>query len=99
MREWLNELPRKDQRRIERDIAKVQFGWPAGLPLCRPLRRGLWEVRSTLPSKHEARVLFGFYAGSLIALHAFIMKTQATAAEDLELAHQHFKEVSYEEEK
>lgn len=34
VREWLKELPRDDQRVIGRDIAKVQFGWPIGLPLC-----------------------------------------------------------------
>jgi phage-related protein len=94
VREWLNELPREDQRKIGRDIAKVQFGWPIGLPLCRPLSRGLWEVRSSLPSKREARVLFGFHGGMLIALHSFIKKTQATAVEDLELARQRLKEVS-----
>jgi len=32
-----------------------------------------------LPSKREARVLFGFYDGVLIALHGFIKKTQKTA--------------------
>jgi phage-related protein len=86
----LNELPREDQRKIGRDIGKVQFGWPVGLPLCRPLSRGLWEVRSSLPSKREARVLFGFYDGMLIALHGFIKKT---APEDLELARQRLKEL------
>ena len=55
VREWLNGLPREDKRVIGRDIAKVQFGWPIGLPLCRPLSGGLWEVRSALPSKREAR--------------------------------------------
>ena len=53
VREWLNELPREDKRAIGRDIAKVQFGWPVGLPLCRPLSGGLWEVRSALPSKRH----------------------------------------------
>src|SRR6516164_1064682 len=86
VRDWLNELPREDQRTIGRDLAKVQFGWPVGLPVCRPLGEGLWEVRSSLPSKREARVLFGFHDGMLIALAAFIKKTQATAAEDLDLA-------------
>jgi phage-related protein len=94
VREWLNELPREDQRKIGRDIGKVQFGWPVGLPLCRPLSRGLWEVRSSLPSKREARVLFGFHDGMLIALHGFIKKAQKTAPEDLELARQRLKEVS-----
>ena len=55
VREWLNELPREDQRTVGRDIAKVQFGWPVGLPVCRPLGGGLWEVRSTLRSRREAR--------------------------------------------
>jgi predicted XRE-type DNA-binding protein len=56
-------LPREDKRTIGRDIAQVQFGWPVGLPLCRSLAGGLWEVRSSLPSKREARVLFGFHEG------------------------------------
>src|ERR1700687_2548392 len=67
VRDWLNELPRADQRTVGRDIAKVQFGWPVGLPLCRPLSAGLWEVRSSLPSGREGRVLFGFRGGMLIA--------------------------------
>ena len=94
VREWLNDLPREDQRKIGRDICKVQFGWPVGLPLCRPLSRGLWEVRSSLPSRREARVLFGFHDGMLIALHGFIKKTQTTPADDLTLARQRLKEVS-----
>ncbi len=94
VREWLNELSRDDQRTIGHDIAKVQFGWPAGLPVCRALGKGLWEVRSSLPSKREARVLFGFHEGMLIALHAFIKKTQATPAGDLTLAQQRWKEVT-----
>ena len=94
VREWLDELPREDQRVIGRDIAKVQFGWPIGLPVCRPLSAGIWEVRSSLPSKREARVLFGFHDGMLIAVHAFIKKTQKTAAEDLALARKRMKEAA-----
>jgi hypothetical protein len=42
---WLNELPREDQRVIGRDIAKVQFGWPIGLPVELDLaRRRLKEL-------------------------------------------------------
>jgi phage-related protein len=92
VREWLNELPREDKRTIGRDIAKVQFGWPVGLPLCRPLSGGLWEVRSALPSKRQARVFFGFHDGMLIALHAIIKKTQKTPVKELVLAKQRLKE-------
>jgi phage-related protein len=94
VREWLNELPREDQKTIGRDIAKVQFGWPIGLPICRPLGGGLWEVRSSLPSKREARVLFGFHDGRLVALTAFIKKTRAAPAAELELARRRLQEVT-----
>lgn len=94
VREWLNELPREDQRTIGRDIAKVQFGWPIGLPVCRPMGKGLWEVRSSLPSHREARVMVGFHDGMLIALSAFIKKTQTTPAGELALARQRLKEVT-----
>lgn len=93
VRAWLIELPQDDKRTIGRDMAKVQFGWPVGLPLCRPLSGGLWEVRSSLPSKREARVFFGFHDGVLIALHSIIKKTQRTPAEDLALAKDRLKEV------
>jgi phage-related protein len=53
----------------------------------------LWEVRSSLPSRREARVLFGFHEGMLIALHAFIKKGQKTSPEELVLARQRMKEV------
>jgi phage-related protein len=51
-------------------------------------------VRSTLRSRREARVLFGFYEDTLIALHAFIKKTQKTAPEDLAMERQRLKEMS-----
>ncbi|HYC65717.1 MAG TPA: type II toxin-antitoxin system RelE/ParE family toxin [Reyranellaceae bacterium] len=75
-------------------MAKVQFGWPIGLPLCRPLAGGLWEVRSSLPSRREARVLFGFAGETMVAVHAFIKKSQATPQRELALARQRVKELS-----
>jgi phage-related protein len=93
VREWLKNLSRTEKRVIGRDIAKVQFGWPVGLPLCRALSGGLWEVRSSLPGKTEARVLFGFREGMLIALHAFIKKGRKAPAGDLALARQRLKEL------
>jgi phage-related protein len=50
-------------------------------------------VRSSLRSKREARILFGFHDGMLIAVHAMIKKTQKTPTEDLALARQRFKEL------
>ena len=93
VREWLSNLPTDDKRVIGRDLATVQFGWPIGLPVCRPMGAGLWEVRSSLPSKREARLLFCFYEGEIFALHAFIKSTQKTATDDLKLATKRMKDV------
>ena len=93
VRDRLNELSREDKRTIGRDIAKVQFGWPVGLPVCRSLGDGLWEVRSSLPSRREARVVFGFHEETLVALHAFIKKTQKTPPGELKIARQRMTEM------
>ncbi|CAN7459528.1 type II toxin-antitoxin system RelE/ParE family toxin [Rhizobium sp. LjRoot254] len=91
VRDWLNELPRDDQRVVGRDLAKLQYGWPIGMPICRSLGSGLWEVRSSLPSRREARVVITFRQGKLIALSAFIKKTQATPKAELQLALERLK--------
>jgi phage-related protein len=96
VREWLSEMPPDDKRIIGRDMAKVQFGWPVGLPLCRPMSGGLWEVRSSLPSGREARVLFGFYKGTFYALHGFIKKSQKTPEHELELAQQRYRDLTHD---
>jgi phage-related protein len=94
VREWLDDLPREDQRVVGRDLAKVQFGWPVGMPVCRSLGSGLWEVRSSLPSKREARVLFCFHGETIVALHAFIKKSQKTPDAELEAARRRQKDVA-----
>lgn len=90
VRSWLKSLSREDCRTIGTDIQMVEFGWPVGLPVCRPLGNGLWEVRSDISDKRIARVLFGFHHGEIILLHGFIKKTQKTPRQDLELAAQRF---------
>jgi antitoxin HicB len=48
----LNDLPQEDRRILGYDIGTVEFGWPVGMPLCRSLGGGLWEIRSDLTSNH-----------------------------------------------
>jgi len=85
--EWLRSLPAEDRRAIGTDLATVQFGWPIGMPLCRPLGDRLWEVRSSLPSRRIAR------EGRIGVVHGFIKKTQKTPADDLDLARRRMKEM------
>jgi phage-related protein len=71
---------------------RVQYRWPVGMPLCRPLSGGLWEVRTSLPSGNIARVLFCIAEGKIIALSGFIKKTQKTPPEELALARKRMNE-------
>jgi phage-related protein len=91
--EWLRSLPPEDRRAIGADLATVQCGWPIGMPLCRPLQGGLWEVRSALPSRRIARLLFFVHEGRIGVVHGFIKKTQKTPADDLDLARRRMKEM------
>jgi phage-related protein len=93
-RNWLKLLSRDDKRIVGQDIATVEFGWPVGMPTCRPLaaRRGLWEVRSSLTGTRIARVLFFVDGGHMILLHGFIKKTQQTPDADLNLGLKRMKE-------
>ena len=93
VREWLQELPVEDRRAVGLDLMRAQFRWPVGMPLCRPMGQGLFEVRSTLPSGRIARVLICQSGNALVALHGFIKKTQTTPKSDLDLGRQRMKEV------
>lgn len=93
VREWLKGLPADDRKIVGEDIKDVEFAWPIGMPLCRPLRKGLWEVRSTLTQGRIARVLFCEHEGTMILLHAFTKKTQKTPPDDLDLALKRMKEI------
>jgi phage-related protein len=61
--------------------------------LCRAIGQGLWEIRTALPSKRIARVLLCLDKGALVALHAFIKKTQKTPDDELAVARKRQKEL------
>jgi phage-related protein len=93
VRVWLKELPVEDRHAIGRDLIRVQHRWPVGMPLARPLGKGLWEVRTRLPSSRIARVIFCFFDKELIALNGFIKKSQKTPQGELDLALSRKKEM------
>jgi phage-related protein len=88
VRDWLKSLPfPEDRKRIGEDIKTVEFGWPIGMPVCKPLRGGIYEVRTNLSQNRIARILFYIDKKSrMVLLHGFIKKTQSTPDDDLELA-------------
>src|SRR5665213_77815 len=93
VRTWLKTLDRDDRLEVGMDLLRVQYRWPVGMPLCRAMRGGLWEVRTNLPSKTISRVLVCFHNGALVALHGFIKKTQQTPDDELKIARKRMKEI------
>ena len=88
VREWLLRLSAADRKAIGDDIRTAEFGWPVGMPLCRPVkgRKGLWEIRSNLADGRIARVFFCAHAGSMVLLHGFIKKSRKTPEHELAAA-------------
>ncbi|HWD60386.1 MAG TPA: type II toxin-antitoxin system RelE/ParE family toxin [Stellaceae bacterium] len=93
VRDWLKRLSDEDRRVLGYDIGLVEFGWPVGMPLCRPLGDGLWEVRSSLGGNRIARVMFCAAHGRMVLLHGLIKKSQKTPKADLDLARGRQREV------
>lgn len=93
VREWLRQLSADDRKIIGDDIRDLEFAWPIGMPLCRSLGGGLWEVRSQLASNRIARVIFCVAHGHAVLLSGFIKKSQKTPRPELELARRRQKEL------
>lgn len=92
VRDWLRGLDENDRTAIGQDLMRVQYRWPVGMPLCRAMGRGLWEVRSDLPGNRIARVLFSVQQDRILVLHGFIKKTRKTPDGDLALARRRSRE-------
>ncbi|MCZ4283144.1 type II toxin-antitoxin system RelE/ParE family toxin [Kiloniella laminariae] len=90
VREQILDLLPDERKIVGTDIMAVEFGWPVGLPVCRPMSGGLFEVRSNI-NKRIFRVLFSIDSPDMILLHAFIKKTQKTPPQDLKLAKDRWK--------
>jgi phage-related protein len=94
VREWVKSLDRADRKIVGEDIKDVEFSWPIGMPLCRSLGGGLWEVRCDLTQGRIARVLFCVGRGRMVLLHAFVKKTRKTPAGERDLAVRRMKEIA-----
>jgi phage-related protein/predicted XRE-type DNA-binding protein len=76
VRDWLRGLDDGDRNAIGQDLMRVQFRWPVGMPLCRAMGGGLWEVRSDLAGNRIARVLFSVQQGRILVLHGFTRRPE-----------------------
>ena len=93
VREWLLYLSKEDRKAIGVDIQTIEFGWPIGMHVCRPMGDGLYEVRTNLQDRRIGRVLFCIHSGHMVLLHGFVKKSQKTPKSDLDLAKKRKREV------
>lgn len=96
VREWLKELNRVERKIIGDDLQTIQLGWTSGLigePLVKSFKNGLFETRSSLPSRRIARIFFCIHDRTIVLLHGFIKKTQKTTHTNKTLAEKRQKEV------
>ncbi len=93
VREWLLTLDKEDKRTIGVDIKTVEYGWPVGMPVSRPLGKGLYEVRSHISDKRISRVIFTIIDHYMILLNGFIKKSQKTPKVEIALALKRLKEI------
>ncbi len=91
VREWLHSFSATDRKTIGADIRTVQVGWPLGMPLVRKMDTDLWEIRISLASG-IARLFFTVSGNTMLILHGFIKKSQATPKSELKLAKNRLKQ-------
>ncbi|HEV7659403.1 MAG TPA: type II toxin-antitoxin system RelE/ParE family toxin [Allosphingosinicella sp.] len=86
--DFVRQLSAEEKKVVGEDLKTVQIGFPMGLPLCRPLGDGLYEIRSSLPSKREFRLIFFFdrERQCLLVAHARFKKSAKLPKSDLNLA-------------
>lgn len=93
VREWLLSLNKEDKQSIGVNIKTVEYGWPIGMPVSRPLGKGLYEVRSHISDKRIARVIFTIIDSYMVLLNGFVKKSQKTPKEEIALALKRAKEI------
>ena len=87
--EWLRNMDKVDRHAIGWELKRMEYGWPMGMPICRPLGDGLFELRCSISQHRTVRVLFSVdRMQRMVLLHGFIKKTQKTPLQDMRLARQ-----------
>lgn len=92
VRDWLLSLDADARKEIGSDIMSVQWRWPLSKPLVDSFGEGLYEVRTTR-DKNIYRVLFCIVGATMVLLHGFLKKSQATPKKDRELARKRQRDV------
>lgn len=92
--DFIRQLPAGDRRIIGEDLKVVELRHPVGMPLCRHLEDDLWEVRSSLPSKREARLIYYFddQRQVLVVVNVFLKTSSKTPKREIDTARRRRRE-------
>ena len=92
--DFIRQQPADDRKVLGRDLKVLELRHPVGMPLCKHLKNDLWELRSSLPSKREARLIYFFHGKRqmIVVLHGFIKTTRTTPQSELKIAEKRRKE-------
>ena len=93
VRDWLLGLDKADRRLVGQSIATAEYGWPIGMPPCRSLGNGLFEIRSTISGGRNARVVFAVVDERMVLLHGFVKISRKTPKADLDVAQRRYSEI------
>jgi phage-related protein len=85
VRVWLKTLTLSERQMIGKDVRKVEYGWPLGMPTCDALGNGLWEIRTNLQHR-IARIFFCQVGNRVVLLHGIIKKSRSAPKVDLDTA-------------
>jgi len=87
VKDFLDTLGRPDTATIGSDLWQIEkMGTRDVGPICKALRDGLWEVRSTISGPRKVRIIFSIENGKAALLHAFFKTTQKTPGHEIDLA-------------
>lgn len=85
VREFLQGLSREEKKKVGEDIKACETGWPLGEPICRNVRDGIREVRTSV-QRGAIRVFFSIEECFMLLLHALWKKRQKADEDDIRLA-------------
>ncbi len=93
-KEEASALPQSIKAKFEAIMDKMlEYGPDLGLPFTRAMGKSLFEIRA----KGQAGIARGFFCtisnNTIVILHIFIKKTEATPKKELDLAIKRLKEV------
>ena len=93
VRDFLKDMRKEDKLIVGADIKTVEYGWPIGMPVCKPLGSGLYEVRSNISDGRIVRVIFTIQNNKMILLHGFVKKTQKLPEAEINIAKKRLKDL------